>query len=253
MSSPKSLREAALITGGGSGIGAATARALSERGYFVYLLGRNRKNLEAVAAELPHAAVVVADLSKAKDLEKRLSVLAKNLKYPLTVLVNNAGIFERHSVRDGSDDLWLRQFDVNMMGSVRVARFFWSMWKKQKKASIVNVSSTLGLRPTADTAAYSATKAAMVNWTQSLALNGGAHGIRVNCVCPGLVDTPIHAFHSLPKKEKAAALRKMASLQPLGRVGTPEDIAASIAFLASDESAWTTGAVLCVDGGIQLA
>ena len=118
--------------------------------------------------------------------------------------------------------------------------------------SIVNVSSTLGLKPTADTSAYSASKAAMNNWTQSLALALGSKKIRANCVCPGLVDTPIHSFHSLSIPEKEKTLQKLSPMQPLGRVGKSEEIAQSIYFLASEESAWTTGAILSVDGGINI-
>ena len=119
--------------------------------------------------------------------------------------------------------------------------------------NIVNVSSTLGLRPTADTSAYSATKAAMVNWTHSLALGLGAQNIRANCVCPGLVDTPIHPFHDQPAERKQITLQKMAHMQPLGRIGTPEEIAKAIYFLACEDSSWTTGSVLSVDGGINFA
>lgn len=111
------------------------------------------------------------------------------------------------------------------------------------QGSIVNVSSTLGVRPTAGTGAYSAMKAAQINWAQSLALEGAQHGIRVNCVAAGIVDTPIHP---------PGMIHQMHSAQPLGRVGRPEEIAQSIYFLATEQSAWTTGSVLHVDGGINL-
>ena len=118
--------------------------------------------------------------------------------------------------------------------------------------SIVNVSSTLGLRPIENVSAYCATKAAMISWTETMALELGAQNIRVNCVAPGLVDTPIHPFHSQAPEKKQQSLEKLAPMQPLGRVGTAEEIARSIYFLASEDSAWTTGATLSVDGGINL-
>jgi NAD(P)-dependent dehydrogenase (short-subunit alcohol dehydrogenase family) len=101
----------------------------------------------------------------------------------------------------------------------------------------------VGIKSTAGTGAYAASKAAMISWSNTLALELGVHGIRVNCLAPGLVDTPIHAGRDM---------NAMASLQPLGRVGTADEIAKSIYFLASEDSAWTTGALLAVDGGINL-
>lgn len=113
------------------------------------------------------------------------------------------------------------------------------------------MASTLGLKPTANTAAYSAIKAAMINWTYSLAQEGGAFNIRANCICPGIVDTPIHSFHSLPADEKEQALKQMTSFQLLSEIGQPEDVAEAAYFLASDLSKWTTASVLSVDGGIN--
>src|SRR5690606_26670703 len=112
--------------------------------------------------------------------------------------------------------------------------------------------STLGLKAVSNVSAYSVTKAALNHLTLCQALEGGAHGIRANAVCPGFVDTPIHSFHSLEEAEKTKALEQMKDLQPLGRIGTPEEIAESIYFLATEHSKWTTGAVLSVDGGINL-
>lgn len=244
-------QQSALVTGAGSGIGAATAVALSELGYFVYLLGRDSRKLENVAKQIPQSQILVADLIHGDALEKAIQPALHNSTAPLTALINNAGIFERHDVAGGTDEVWRAQFETNLLGAVRITRLIWPKLEKQKKGSIVNVSSTLGLKPTADTGAYSAVKAAMVNWTQSLALAGGPHGIRANCVCPGIVDTPIHPFHK--SKDRAETLTQLAGLQPLGRIGTPVEVASSIAFLASDLSSWTTGAVLSVDGGIQIA
>jgi NAD(P)-dependent dehydrogenase (short-subunit alcohol dehydrogenase family) len=248
------LKKAALITGAGSGIGKATALELSRQGYFVYLMGRDKEKLEATALECRAGACLLAcDLKSAAEVAKRVSEIFDNPHYRLEILINNAGVFARHTSEDGSDEIWREQFEVNLLGPVRLTRLLLPYFKKHRLGSIVNVSSTLGLRPSGQTGAYSASKAAMINWTQSLAQELGADGIRVNCVCPGIVDTPIHDFHTLPETEKIAALGQMAKLQPLGRVGTADEVAKSIAFMASENSGWTTGAVLAVDGGIQVS
>jgi NAD(P)-dependent dehydrogenase (short-subunit alcohol dehydrogenase family) len=248
------MKKAALITGAGSGIGKATALELARRGYFIYLMGRDKDKLEATALECrAGASLLTCDLTAPLQVEKRVSEILENPLYRLEILINNAGIFATHSFVEGADELWRQQFEVNLLGPVRLTRLLVGYFQKHRKGSIVNVSSTLGLKPTANTGAYSAIKAAMVNWTQSLALELGSSGIRVNCVCPGIVDTPIHGFHSQAESEKATTLSAMGPLQPLGRIGTSEELAKSLCFLASDDSSWTTGAVLNVDGGIHLA
>jgi NAD(P)-dependent dehydrogenase (short-subunit alcohol dehydrogenase family) len=247
------MMAAALVTGAGSGIGAAVARKLSKRGYFVFLLGRNERTLTETKTLCADSQVLVCDLNREADVRSVVKTISARSDLQFRILVNNAGIFENHSFVEGSDEVWSRQLQSNLLAPVRLTRELWPLLVDHKPSSIVNVSSTLGMRPTATTGAYSAAKAAMINWTQSLALEGGPLGVRVNAVCPGLVDTPIHSFHSLEAKAKAEALSGMAGLQPLGRIGTPEDVARSVAFFADVDSAWTTGAVLAVDGGINLS
>lgn len=245
------MKKSVVITGAGTGIGAATALEFSKHGYFVFLLGRRADKLKEVASRCQDAKTFVCDVSNAsnvKSVAKQILEISKGVQ----TLVNNAGIFEMHSFEGGDDKLWLQQFETNFFGAVRMAREFYPHFKERKDGYIVNVSSTLGLSPTAETGAYSASKAAMVNWTQSLALEGGPFNVRVNCICPGLVDTPIHTFHSQTKNEKIKTLENLGKLQPLGRIGTSEEIAKSIFFLGSESSSWTTGAVLSVDGGINL-
>ncbi len=248
------MKKAALITGASSGIGAATAIEFARNGYFVFLMGRDKERLQEVALKCrAGASLLSCDLTDTTALSKRLDEMLQSKIYAIEVLVNNAGIYAQHSTENGSDELWLKQFEVNMLAPVRIVRQVLPYLRKHGHGSIVNISSTLGLKPTATTAAYSATKAALINWTQSLALELGPSNIRVNCICPGIVDTPIHSFHGLPATEKNQALEGMKSLQPLGRIGTAEEIAKAAFFLGSDLSSWTTGAVLSVDGGINLA
>lgn len=247
-------KKAAIITGASSGIGRATAIEFAKQGYFVYLMGRNKERLEETAlACRAGASLLSCDIKDLKAVEKRIQEALANPLTEIQILVNNAGIYEQHSPESGSDELWLEQFQVNMLGPVRLTRLLIPHFKAIGQGSIVNVSSTLGLKPVPSTGAYSATKAALNNWTQCLAVELGPHKIRVNAVCPGIVDTPIHTFNSLPKAEKDQALQSMANLQPLGRVGSSEEIAKSIYFLGSEQSSWTTGALLSIDGGINLA
>jgi len=247
------MKKAALITGASSGIGQATALEFSRHGYFVYLMGRNKERLEETALQCTAGACLLScDLREPAQVEKRVKEIFENPLYQLEILINNAGIFKTHSMEEGGDDLWMDQFQTNLLGPVRLTRLLIPYFKKHQKGSIVNVSSTLGLRPNSNTGAYAAMKAAMINWTQSLAQEAGAYNVRVNCVCPGIVDTPIHQFNTLQGPQKQEILEEMASLQPLGRIGTPEDLAKSIYFLGSDLSPWTTGAILTVDGGINL-
>jgi NAD(P)-dependent dehydrogenase (short-subunit alcohol dehydrogenase family) len=247
-------KKAVVISGAGSGIGAATAFLFAEKGHFVYLLGRDELKLQNVHKHIPNSLPIVCDQTKTESVVSAFAKINSSLgDRTIEVLVNNAGVFKRQSFAQGIDeDVWQEMFEVNILGAARLTRPFFQYFKTQGRGSIVNISSTLGLRPTEGVLAYSAAKAAMVNWTQGLALEGAHFGIRVNCICPGLVDTPIHSFHSLDERAKQKTLNDLGPLQPLGRVGTPREIAESVFFIGSELSGWTTGSVLSVDGGINL-
>lgn len=248
--------KAAIITGASSGIGSATAKRLHEHGYFVYLIARNESRLKELNQSLNNSKYYLCDFTSATEIPQVANLIKSDLhnqQHQLISLINNAGIYQLDRHQPHTENIWLDQFQVNLFSHVQLTNALIEELAKAKGASIVNVSSTLGLQPTADTAAYSASKAAMNSWTISLAQALGKKKIRVNAVCPGIVDTPIHQFHQLAPKEKEKALDSMADLQPLGRIGTPDDIAQSIYFLASEQSAWTTGTLLSVDGGIHIA
>lgn len=231
-----------VITGAGSGIGRSTALLFARNNYHVFLLGRDARKLRITHLECGDATSIVCDITQAEEVNvaaKQILSTHKNVE----TLINNAGTFTYKTFDQQTEEEWLGQFQVHVLGAVRLTKALWPSFVKNKKGSIVNVSSTLGIRPTAGTGAYSAMKAAQVSWTQSLALEGAPHGIRVNCVAAGIVDTPIHP---------PGAILQMQNAQPLGRVGRPDEIAQSIYFLASENSAWTTGSILHVDGGINL-
>jgi NAD(P)-dependent dehydrogenase (short-subunit alcohol dehydrogenase family) len=238
------MKKAALITGASSGIGAATARLFSQNGYFIYLLGRNEERLTSVALECTSgASLLKCDLASAASIEKYTKHVLERTDTDLQVLVNNAGMFTPGKWQETPIQSWREQFETNLFGTIAFTQKILPLFMKRKKGSIVNVASTLGIRSTIGTGAYSAGKAAMISWSNTMALELGPSGIRVNAIAPGLVNTPIH---------KGRDMSELNSLQPLGRVGTPEEIAKSIYFLGSDDSSWTTGAVLSVDGGINL-
>lgn len=245
------MQETVIITGASSGIGEATAYKFASEGYDLVLIARSLARLEKVKNQ----ALKNAPQIKVEILNVDLNHFdANSLKFPSTptILVNNAGIFNQNKPDDNQFKIWEDMFSTNLLGSVKVTQALWSIFKKNKKGSIVNVSSTLGLKPSPGTSAYSASKAAMVNWTLCLAQEGGEFNIRANCVCPGFVDTPIHSFHTLVPAEKDKIFENIFEMQLLRKVGKPEHIAESIFFFGSELSSFTTGAIHSIDGGINI-
>ncbi|MGE0526877.1 MAG: SDR family NAD(P)-dependent oxidoreductase [Bdellovibrionales bacterium] len=250
-----SRKGAFIVSGAGSGIGRSIASKIAREGHHVFGVGRDPRKLEATARELGPESFSFSsiDLARADDGSRLVQSVRRWLvenNLPLLGVVNNAGVFDRLPFLSTSDSLWEKHFQNNLLSAVRLSRDFFEQLKSAAPSAVLNISSTLGVRPVAGTAAYSATKAAMVNWTQCLALEWAPYGIRVNCICPGIVDTPIHGFH---QHDDTTAERSAAhALHPLGRMGTVEDIAEAAWFFLSDKSSWTTGAILPVDGGISL-
>lgn len=248
-----SASKTVIVTGASSGIGAEIARRFSKENYNLLLLGRNEGKLRKVQQDCQPAVsqILAFDLSQLSHHKQEIQDKLSGLPSP-SILINNAGIFSTGSLLETSDNVWQEQFQTNLFSAVQLTKIVWPFFLKNKSGSILNISSSLGVRPTAFTGAYSASKAAMINWTQSLAQEGGPLGIRVNCICPGIVDTPIHSFHSLPADEKGKAVSQMTNLQLLNFLGQTADIAEAAYFLASEHSRWTTGSNLIVDGGIGL-
>ena len=242
-----------VISGASSGIGAEIAKRFAKEGYSLLLLGRDETRLKKTQSECKNnkTEILAFDLSDLNQQSDSIKNTLNELPSP-TILINNAGLFHQGFLEETTDDIWTTQFQINLLSAVKLTKTLWPLFKKNQKGSIVNISSTLGLKPTANTGAYSAIKAAMINWTLSLAQEGGPLNIRANCICPGIVDTPIHSFHYLAPDKKKELLQQVAKNQLLNEIGKPHEIAESTYFLASDHSKFTTGAILNVDGGIHL-
>lgn len=247
--------KAYLVSGSGSGIGLAISQLLVQQGHWVFGLGRDATKLKSAAetmtpGQFSYAAFDLATPKAAGEVAVSVNHWLEQENLQLNGVINNAGIFDRAAFHLTTDAIWERQFQNNLMSAVRLTREFYPILKNQSGSSVLNISSTLGHRPILNTSAYSALKAAMINWTKALALEWAPDHIRVNCICPGIVDTPIHDFHYKTQDDPARIQAHAA--QPLGRMGQPSDIATAAAFLLSSDSSWTTGSVLTIDGGIGL-
>lgn len=243
-----------LITGASSGIGRACARQLASEGARVVLAGRRRERLDAVAAELHatggHALVVSGDVREesvcAHWVQSALSHFGA-----LDGLVNAAGVIGNGSIWETLPSEWDRVMDSNARSLYLMTRAA-SEALKTRRGSIVNIGSVAGERPYAGLMAYCVSKAAVEMITRCSALDFAPFGVRVNAVSPGVVVTELHTVtHAVA--DYPAFLERSKTTHPLGRVGQPEEVAALVAFLLSEESGWTTGACVAIDGGRALA
>lgn len=244
-------RPSALITGGGSGIGAATARRLAAAGYGVCVSGRRRESLEEVAAETGGLAVV-ADTSD--PAAARQAVDAAVARFGgLDLLVCNAGTGASGAAADQTPERWSGVLDTNLTGAFLACNAALPQLVESRGA-VVTVASLAGLRASPESAAYCASKAGLIMLTQSIALDYGPRGVRANCVCPGWIRTPLADDQMDELAARAGGDREDAyaranELVPLRRPGTPEEAAEAIAWLASPAASYVNGAVLPVDGG----
>lgn len=237
----------AFVTGGGSGIGAATAQRLAQEGATVVVCGRRREPLDQIVASIGAAGgmaeAVVADVSDEAGFTAALEAAAQR-HGRLDVLVNNAMAYTWGSIEEMSTADWHANFSTSVDGTFWGTRTAMRLMKG-KGGAIVNVSSICGQLGTPWMAGYSAAKAAVDNFSRAAAAEGAPHGVRVNVVIPAVVETPATAGMLADE----ASRKNTEKLIPMGRVGQPEELANAILFLASDEASYITGASLPVDGG----
>jgi len=244
----------ALITGGTSGIGLATAEQFVRQGAAVMLAGRGADKGEAAVIHLTalggRASYVRTDVRAEAQVENLIRETVSTFGR-LDVLVNSAGVINRCLLTDLEQEDWDTVLDTNLRGVYLTCKHALPIMVRQGRGAVVNVASYLGaFGARHNTPAYGASKAGVVALTRSLALQVGPHGVRVNAVCPAFVVTPLNEQIILGAPDPAAKEAEMSRPYPLGRLGRPADVAAAILFLASDEAGWITGTSLLVDGGL---
>ena len=244
------MEKIALVTGSSRGIGRAIAAHLARDGWAVCINYLERRDCaEELAAQLTaEGCRVMVHQADVAD-KTAVDAMVRNIETtfgPVSLLVNNAGIAGQCLFQDVTPELWRRYFGVNVDGAYHTIHAVLPHMLHEHQGCIINISSIWGLRGASCEATYSATKHALIGLTRSLAAELGPTGIRVNCVAPGVIRTDM--LDALP----AEALPMLAQDTPLGRLGTPEDIAHAVAFLADEKASFITGQVLASDGGFLL-
>ncbi len=235
-----------VVTGAGSGIGAASAKRFAEEGASVVLVGRTRDKLEKVAAQLSGQDHMVADCDVAEaDQVQALASRVEEKYGRVDVLVNNAGVIVQGRIHEIELADWKKLMSVDLDGVFHCVHYFMPALLKTR-GNVVNISSVSGLGGDWGMSVYNAAKGAITNFTRSLAMDYGTDGVRVNAICPGFTFTDL----TEGVKNDQALLERFYDRIPLRRAGEPEDIADAIAFIASDDARYITGANLPVDGGL---
>ena len=239
----------AIVTGAGSGIGRACALALAREGANVALVGRRKKLLEKVAAEIGSSAVALAaDVSQKSEVDRIIEQTVSRFG-GLNVLLNNAGALHIGTAEQITEEQWDETFNVNVRAVWLLSRAVLPAMRRTGGGSIINMASVLGINGARNRAAYAASKGAVVLLTKCMAIDHGQEQIRVNAICPSFIETDLTAAVISKAPDPNSVRAERTSVHPLGRLGQPEDVAGLAVYLASDESSWVTGSIFPVDGG----
>jgi len=242
----------AIVTGGAAGIGQATARLFANEGAHVVVLDKDGAGAESVAAEITErggtAAARTTDVSRADEAEAAVAFAVERFG-TVDVLVNNAGIELKRPVEETTEEEWDRVLAVNLKSVFLMSKNVIGIMKAKRRGAIVNNSSVGYFIAAPNSAAYGASKAGMMALTRGMALELSPFNIRVNAVCPGVIDTPMNERNLMRADDPDAMRRSWFEVTPLNRLGRPEDVANAMLFLACDESDFITGTPLIIDGG----
>jgi len=243
----------AIITGATSGIGEASALLFAEEGARVAVAGRDeargRAVVDAITAAGGTAIFVRADVRVPADCQRVVAETLQAFGGRLDILFNNAGVYHPHNAVDCTEEEWDATVDSSLKGAWLMSKYSLPTMIAQRRGVIIHQASGWGLQGGDLAVAYCAAKGGVVVMTKAMAIDHGKQGIRVNCLCPGDVETPMLAFDAAARKMDFADYMKGAANRPLGRVGTTQELAKAALFLASDDSSFMTGAALVVDGG----
>jgi NAD(P)-dependent dehydrogenase (short-subunit alcohol dehydrogenase family) len=248
----------AVVTGGGSGLGQVTAEAFAREGAAVAVVDVNLERAEAVAHGIVErggqAIAVEADVSRDADAQRIAAETVRALG-GIDYLFNNAGIQTYGSVVETDEATWDRTLDVNLKGIYLVAKYSIPEIARRGGGAIINTASVQGLASQPRVAAYTASKGGVIAMTRTMAVDHAAQNIRVNCICPGSIDTPMlrWAADLFAPDDPQGAVQEWGKLHLLGRIAKPEEVAQAVLFLASDAASFITGAPLIVDGGMMAA
>lgn len=242
----------ALITGAASGIGAGIAELFAESGYAVAAVDIDAEGAKRMARKLSahaRAIAIPADIGVEDQAQAAVAAVIREFG-TLSVLVNNAGIEVSGAVTDLDVTQWDRQIAVNLRGAFLMSRYSIPAMR-ERGSSIVHISSVHAFVSWAGSAAYDATKAGLLGLTRAMAIDHGPEGIRVNAICPGYIDTPLMRKWLDSVSDREATMSQVLGVHPVGRIGTPRDVAQAALFLASDAASFISGTCLVVDGGMS--